>query len=73
MIDIRGKKMPAIDVFAISIKYLKHEFLTEFKERNLLASILPLNKNVTWVLTVPATWDEPAKQFMEEAAERVMY
>lgn len=27
--------------------------------------------DVTWVLTVPAIWDEPAKQFMEEAAEIV--
>lgn len=27
--------------------------------------------DVTWVLTVPAIWDEPAKQFMEEAAEKV--
>lgn len=26
--------------------------------------------DVTWVLTVPAIWDEPAKQFMEEAAEK---
>lgn len=25
----------------------------------------------TWVLTVPAIWDEPAKQFMQEAAEKV--
>ena len=34
-------------------------------------TILPLEDNVTWVLTVPAIWDEPAKQFMEEAAEKV--
>lgn len=27
--------------------------------------------DVTWVLTVPAIWDKPAKQFMEEAAEKV--
>lgn len=27
--------------------------------------------DVTWVLTVPAIWDEPAKQFMEEAAAKV--
>lgn len=27
--------------------------------------------DVTWVLTVPAIWDEPAKQFMQEAAEKV--
>lgn len=65
--------MPAIDVFARSIEYLKDEFVKKFEERNLQISIFPLNKNVTWVLTVPAIWDEPAKQFMEEATERVMY
>lgn len=70
---MRDKEMPAIEVFARSIEYLKDKFVKKFKERNLQVSILPLNKNVTWVLTVPAIWDEPAKQFMEEAAKRVMY
>lgn len=65
--------MPAIDVFARSIEYLKDEFVKKFQERNLQVSITPLNENVTWILTVPAIWDEPAKQFMEEAAELVMF
>lgn len=65
--------MPAIDVFARSIEYLKNEFVKKFEERNLQVSITPLNENVTWILTVPAIWDEPAKQFMEEAAELVMF
>lgn len=65
--------MPAIDVFARSIEYLKDEFVKKFQERNLQVTITPLNKYVSWVLTVPAIWDEAAKQFMEEAAERVMY
>lgn len=65
--------MPAIDVFARSIEYLKDEFVKKFEERNLQVSITPLNENVTWILTVPAIWDEPAKQFMEEAAELVMF
>lgn len=64
--------MPAIDVFARSIEYLKDKFVKTFKDRNLQVTILPLEKYVTWVLTVPAIWDEPAKQFMQEAAERVM-
>ncbi|XP_052703243.1 heat shock 70 kDa protein 12A-like isoform X2 [Crassostrea angulata] len=67
--DLRDKEMPAIDVFARSIEYLKDEFVKKFEERNLQVSITPLNENVTWILTVPAIWDEPAKQFMEEAAE----
>lgn len=71
--DIRDKELPAMDVFTCSIKYLKDEFVEKFQKRNLQVTILPLDKYVTWVLTVPAIWDEPAKQFMEEAAERVMY
>ena len=27
--------------------------------------------DVHWVLTVPAIWDDAAKQFMREAAEKV--
>lgn len=71
--DMRDKEMPAIDVFSRSIEYIKDEFVKRFQKRNLQVTITPLNKYVTWVLTVPAVWDEPVKQFMEEAAERVMY
>lgn len=68
---MRDKELPAIDVFKHSIQYLKDLFVKDFLNRNLQITILPLEDNVTWVLTVPAIWDEPAKQFMEEAAEKV--
>ena len=29
------------------------------------------DENIEWVLTVPAIWDDPAKQFMRKAAEKV--
>lgn len=29
------------------------------------------NNNVRWVITVPAIWKMPAKQFMREAAYKV--
>ena len=35
-------------------------------------SIFPLDSSVIWVITVPAIWDDSAKQFMEEAAEEVV-
>lgn len=70
--DIRDKEVPAMDVFASSIKYMKDDFVEKFQKRNLQVIILPLENYVTWVLTVPAIWDEPAKQFMEEAAELVI-
>lgn len=28
-------------------------------------------ENIRWVITVPAIWEEPAKQFMREAAQEV--
>lgn len=28
-------------------------------------------ENIRWVITVPAIWEEPAKQFMREAAHDV--
>lgn len=61
--------MPAIDVFAKSIKHFKDHFIDALLTRNYT---MAYEKNdVTWVLTVPAIWDEPAKQFMQEAAEKV--
>lgn len=32
----------------------------------------PDEKSIRWVLTVPAIWDENAKQFMREAAHKVI-
>lgn len=69
---MRDKELPVMDLFTYFIKYLKDEFVEKFQRRNLQVTTLPLDENVTWVLTVPAIWDEPAKQFMEEAAEREM-
>ncbi|XP_062611421.1 heat shock 70 kDa protein 12B-like [Saccostrea cucullata] len=68
--DMTDKEMLAIEVFTHSIRYLKDHFLKNFEKQNLEKALLPLDKEITWVLTVPAIWDEPAKQFMEEAAEK---
>lgn len=61
--------MPAIDVFAKSIKHFKDHFIDALLTRNY--NMAYEKNDVTWVLTVPAIWDEPAKQFMQEAAEKV--
>lgn len=29
--------------------------------------------DIMWVLTVPAIWDDPSKQFMREAAAKVNF
>ncbi|XP_052794433.1 heat shock 70 kDa protein 12A-like [Mya arenaria] len=64
--DEQGRKMNAIEVFSICIKYLSDEFrklinkrVTQIKETD-----------IHWVITVPAIWNDASKQFMREAAEK---
>jgi hypothetical protein len=67
--DITGaKQMRAITVFAHAIRYLKDHMLKTLDQRG--AGIK--DRDINWVLTVPAIWDDPAKQFMREAAEEVI-
>lgn len=51
--------MPAIDVFAKSIKHFKDHFIDALLTRNY--NMAYEKNDVTWVLTVPAIWDEPAR------------
>lgn len=67
--DIKGKLLPAVDVFAHAIRYLKKCLTEEIERRD--TSVYVQEENITWVLTVPAIWDDPAKQFMRKAAEKV--
>ena len=65
--DIKGKKLPAIEVFSACIRYLK-----EHLENNCRLAIPDLRPDdIRWVLTVPAIWNDASKQFMREAAEKV--
>lgn len=58
--------MKAIKVFSESICYLKKDLTAHLKNVDLKA-----DENIHWMLTVPAIWDDGAKQFMREAAEQV--
>ncbi|XP_052779782.1 heat shock 70 kDa protein 12A-like isoform X3 [Mya arenaria] len=64
--DENGRKLMTRTVFALSIKYLKDDLLSVSKDR--IADAV-LQNEIHWVLTVPAIWDNAAKQFMREAAE----
>lgn len=59
--------MPAFTVFSESIKYLKDHFYKTLKERG---SFLQ-EKDIKFVLTVPAIWSDRSKQFMRDAADKV--
>lgn len=61
--------MEAMKVFSSVIGYLKKHMLNTCQ--NQLSDIKEFD--IMWVLTVPAIWDDPSKQFMREAAEKVNF
>ncbi|KAK3604535.1 hypothetical protein CHS0354_000357 [Potamilus streckersoni] len=64
--DETGKKMPALQVFSLSIQCLMNH-LTKLLEKQ---GTGVKNDEIHWVLTVPAIWNDSAKQFMRTAAEQ---
>ncbi|KAH3837772.1 heat shock 70 kDa protein 12B-like [Dreissena polymorpha] len=62
--DETGKEMPALVVFSECIRYMKGHLMNNLER--LLPEVQPTD--IKWVLTVPAIWDDAAKQFMREAA-----
>lgn len=67
MLKDEGKKksLPAISVFSHSIRHLKDHLLDSIKK--MVSGIE--DSDIKFVLTVPAIWDDKAKQFMREAAK----
>uniref|UniRef100_A0A8C6WXU1 Uncharacterized protein n=1 Tax=Neogobius melanostomus TaxID=47308 RepID=A0A8C6WXU1_9GOBI len=66
--DVNKKSMSAMKVFSAALHFLKEDVLKilDKETQNLALDLL----DFTWVLTVPAIWDIPARQFMREAAEQ---
>ena len=65
---VNGAKRPAIEIFTYALQFFKEHALQELSDQS---STQILNDDVKWVITVPAIWREPAKQFMREAAYKV--
>lgn len=63
--------MLAMEVFAAGIRFLKDHMMKACTER-MYGSGVDI-ADIRWVLTVPAIWDDGAKQFMREAAVKVMW
>ncbi|XP_053408430.1 heat shock 70 kDa protein 12A-like [Mercenaria mercenaria] len=63
--DEMGKELLAVDVFAMSIKFMADDLMAVVNQR--LTGII-METDIHWVLTVPAIWSDPAKQFMRLAA-----
>ena len=56
-----GQELPAIDVFAMTLQFLKDTALQWCKSYD----------NVKWIVTVPAIWSDAAKEMMRKASEKV--
>ncbi|XP_060588441.1 heat shock 70 kDa protein 12B-like [Ruditapes philippinarum] len=65
--DETGKTLPAIQVFSLSIESLMKDVLDTLN--NQVGTVIGVS-DVQWVLTVPAIWNDAAKQFMREAAQK---
>ena len=70
--DVNGKKLPALDIFAHAMRYLKDHMLKAIK-KTVSAEKTLKDDDICWVLTVPAIWDDGAKQFMRLAAYQVSF
>lgn len=60
-----GKEVSALAVFSHALRFFKEHSLQELSDQS---STKILNEDVRWVITVPAIWKAPAKQFMRKAA-----
>ncbi|KAL3831481.1 hypothetical protein ACJMK2_023222 [Sinanodonta woodiana] len=65
LMDDQGHQMPAMKVFSEAIKYLKTHLWQSLREK--IPDIR--DTDMHWVITVPAIWDDGAKQFMREAGK----
>ncbi|KAM7384979.1 hypothetical protein PAMP_001083 [Pampus punctatissimus] len=60
-----GRRVKALDIFAYALAFFKEQALKELGDQTYGTFD---NNDVRWVITVPAIWKMPAKQFMREAA-----
>ncbi|XP_066931035.1 heat shock 70 kDa protein 12A-like [Clytia hemisphaerica] len=60
-----GKAYPALKVFAHALRFFKQHVLEELSDQS---TAKLSEEDITWVVTVPAIWRQPAKQFMRTAA-----
>ena len=65
--DISGKELPAVEIFAHAIRYMKEHLQSALKNH----AGHTFDSQIQYVLTVPAIWDDKAKIFMRKAAVNV--
>ena len=65
LIAANGKKVLALTVFAHALRFFKDHCLQELSDQS---STRIVNDDIRWVITVPAIWRQPAKQFMRQSS-----
>ena len=65
-----GKPYPALKVFSHSLRFFKDHVLAELFDQS---TAKLTEDDIMWVITVPAIWRQPAKQFMRTAAYEVSH
>lgn len=65
--DVRGRSLPAIDVFSSAIGALMQYLMNQVEKQRINLH----QDEIKWVLTVPAMWTDKAKEFMRESAKQV--
>ncbi|KAK3714630.1 hypothetical protein QZH41_012080 [Actinostola sp. cb2023] len=60
-----GRSIKALTVFAHALKFFKDHVIEELTDQS---ATQILEDDIQWVITVPAIWKAPAKQFMRNAA-----
>ncbi|XP_065885843.1 heat shock 70 kDa protein 12A-like isoform X2 [Dysidea avara] len=60
-----GRALPAISVYAMTLKYLKETAIKWLDEQFRHPA-----RKIQWIVTVPAIWSDAAKEVMRKAAEK---
>lgn len=61
--------MKAFDVFVEAIRFIKQHMMENANDPTRMGDVtIRSEKDIHWVLTVPAIWNDLAKRFMREAA-----
>lgn len=63
-----GKHLPVKEVFSKSIEYMKNHVIEHLNQNGITYPEL----ETKWVITVPAIWNDQAKNVMRRAAEKVL-
>lgn len=70
--DVLGKPMKAFDVFVEAIKFIVSHMMKYVNDSEKMQTLtIKSEKDIHWLLTVPAIWKDLSKRFMREAAVQV--